>query len=476
MKVIYFWAIQLVAATTWCSASFAAGENVGQLKAEIDRLKEQSVKQTKIITILVKRLQRMEKIVQSNLVKKSSSKKKTLPKNKTKDKVASPADVAQAKKGAPTQPSPQTPSSTPSKKSGVSPPTAKVAGAAVQPGGVDKKGAIKRKEPADAEATRPESVSKPRMKESMKDVLTDGRSLIQDKLIVETGFRYSHTSRQQVSLSGFLALDTIFIGEISVDEVESDILQFNITPRYGFSDRLEVDLDLPFLYRNTTFRNTGTGAEDSGPSETEQTMNFEFGDISAGLYYKLVKEHDWVPDIVWNIRAKAPTGSDPFGIKTKSVGDIQLPERFPSGNGVWALSTGLSFVKTADPTILFASLAYFHNLEESFDDISTDPNKVVPGRVDLGDSFQLGLGFALAFNERMSFSLSYSQLFTGSTKIKPEGGSWSKSIGSDANSASLNFGLTYALNDNLSVVANVGAGLTPDAPDMEVGIKFPYTF
>ncbi|WP_230370715.1 hypothetical protein [Paludibacterium denitrificans] len=71
---------------------------------------------------------------------------------------------------------------------------------------------------------------------------------------------------------------------------------------------------------------------------------------------------DW-PDIVWSLHAKAPTGSNPYGIKLiPSAGNdnLSVPERLPTGNGVWAYSTGLSFVKTVDPAVLFASVGYTH--------------------------------------------------------------------------------------------------------------------
>ena len=40
-----------------------------------------------------------------------------------------------------------------------------------------------------------------------------------------------------------------------------------------------------------------------------------------------------------------------------------------------------------------------------------------------------------------------------------------KVIGSDANAASLNLGVTYALNQHTTLVTLLGIGLTPDAPD-----------
>ena len=93
----------------------------------------------------------------------------------------------------------------------------------------------------------------------------------------------------------------------------------------------------------------------------------------------------------------------------------------------------------------------------------------------MGDSVQLGAGVAFALNDRMSLSMSYAHRFAEQSRIKT-GANWQTVIGSDSSSGSLNFGVTYAMSDRLSMVANVGMGVTPDAPDVTVGVKFPYNF
>ncbi len=72
-----------------------------------------------------------------------------------------------------------------------------------------------------------------------------------------------------------------------------------------------------------------------------------------------------------------------------------MPDDLPTGNGVWSITPGLSLVKTFDPAVLFGTLSYTHNLEESFDDISSTVNQKIPGKVRIGDSFQLGAGHRL---------------------------------------------------------------------------------
>jgi len=314
---------------------------------------------------------------------------------------------------------------------------------------------------------------------SAEAVYREQNALFNKTFTLETGLSYSHSDRRELILNGFLALDAIFLGNIKLDRVKSDIWQFDVTGRYGVTDRLQFDFNAPFLYRNSTFQSGGVGGSASalGEHDVNQTS---IGDVSAGMYYKLFPETPTRPDIVWNVRIKAPTGKDPFGIKIiqpdPANNNLTTPEDLPTGNGVWTLSTGVTFVKTIDPAILFANVGYAHNFVQKFDDISSVKGTTTAGEVDLGDSYQLGGGLAFALNDRMSMSMSYAHRFAQQSRIKSGNAAWTNVVGSDSSSGSLNFGVTYAMSDKLSMVANVGVGITPDAPDVTVGVKFPYNF
>src|SRR3546814_17872021 len=85
------------------------------------------------------------------------------------------------------------------------------------------------------------------------------------------------------------------------------------------------------------------------------------------------------PDAVLTLRVKAPTGDEPFGIKlrqSQANTNLFVPEDLPTGNGVWSITPGISLVKTFDPAVLFGSLSYTHNFEESFDDIRSEERSV----------------------------------------------------------------------------------------------------
>jgi len=314
---------------------------------------------------------------------------------------------------------------------------------------------------------------------SAEAVYREQNALFNKTFTLETGITYSHTDRRQLTLEGFLALDAIFLGSINLDHIKSDITQFDITGRYGMTDRLQFDFNAPFLYRSSTYESGGAGGGGGTTLSDRDVSNSGIGDVSAGAYYRIFPENPTRPDVVWNVRIKAPTGKDPYGIKLRtdpSNSNLVVPDELPTGNGVWTLSTGLTFVKTIDPAILFANVGYAHNFTRSFDDISGQLGIKKSGEVDLGDSYQLGGGLAFALNERMSMSMSYAHRFAQRSRIKEKGEGWQSIVGSDSSSGSLNFGVTYAMTDRLSMVTNVGVGVTPDAPDVTVGVKFPYNF
>ena len=300
------------------------------------------------------------------------------------------------------------------------------------------------------------------------------------KFSVETGITYSRYDTRQLVLNGFLALDSIFLGAINLDRIKADTWTLDLTGRYNFNNRWQFDLNVPVVYRQSTYQ---SGGGNSGASNvtTEDTVKEDptIGDVNFGIAYKFLDESANTPDAVLTLRVKAPTGKDPFGIKLVRVdsnSNLAVPESLPTGNGVWSITPGISLVKTFDPAVLFGSLSYTHNLEESFDDISSNPALKTPGKVRIGDSFQIGAGIAFALNEKMSMSFSVSDLVQRKSQLKEDGGDWQSVVSSDANAGYFNIGMTIAATDRLTIVPNLSIGMTDDAPDFQFSLKFPYYF
>lgn len=320
-----------------------------------------------------------------------------------------------------------------------------------------------------------EPVREAQPSQSVRDVLREEHTLFSDRLTIEPGITYSYADRSQLALSGFLVLDAIFLGNISVDSVESHTTTFDLNLRYGLTNRLEAELSLPYVYRSSTYQTIGAGGSTEDYVDANVTEG-GLGDISASLYYRLLPETAQRPDVVWSFGVRAPTGKHPYGIATRIVDEeenLQIPEELPTGNGVWGVSTGVSVLKTLDPAIVFANLGYTHNIEDSFSDISSDEGQA-PGRIDLGDSIRFGFGTAFALNPRFSLSLSYSHQHAFESKVTEEGRAQRTLIGSGANSGAVNLGATYAMSDRTSLVTSVGIGLTDDAPDVTLTFRMPF--
>lgn len=299
------------------------------------------------------------------------------------------------------------------------------------------------------------------------------------KFSFETGVTYARYDARQLTLNGFLALDSIFLGNINLDRIKSDSWTLDLTGRYNVDNRWQFDLNVPVVYRDSTYQSAGAGNDATATSEGSVTRDPTIGDVNFGVAYKFLDETPTLPDAVVSVRVKAPTGKEPFGIKLvkqPNNDNLYLPESLPTGNGVWSITPGISLVKTFDPAVLFGSLSYTHNFEDSFDDISSEVNQKVGGKVRLGDSFQVGLGVAFALNEKMSMSFSVSDLIQRKSKLKPDGGDWQSVVSSDANAGYFNVGMTIAASDNLTIVPNLAIGMTDDAPDFTFSLKFPYYF
>ncbi|MDO7904124.1 transporter [Pseudomonas sp. K1(2024)] len=298
---------------------------------------------------------------------------------------------------------------------------------------------------------------------------------------VETGISYARYDTRQLILNGFLALDSIFLGNINLDRIKADNWTLDLTARYNLDNRWQFDVNAPIIYRESTYQSGGVGNNAQGISERSVTRDPTLGDVNFGVAYKFLDESENTPDAVFSLRVKAPTGKDPFGIKLRrdtANDSLSYPEDLPTGNGVWSISPGISLVKTFDPAVLFGSLSYTHTFEESFGDVSSTLNQKVPGKVKIGDSFQVGAGVAFALNEKMSMSFSVSDLIAKRSRIKSAetGDSWADVKSSDANAAYFNVGMTLAASDHLTIVPNLSIGLTEDAPDFTFSLKFPYYF
>ena len=326
-------------------------------------------------------------------------------------------------------------------------------------------------------STRQEPTSR-----SVEDVLQQQHVLFNQPLTLEVGLNYARYDRKQLTLNGFLALDAIFLGSIAVEDVASDTFTYTFAARKGITRNLSASIEVPMVQRWTTYQKGGAGGSAAAVAEAGVGGDVAIGDVTAGASYRLFPETTARPEIALNASVGMPTGQAPYGIPwtvlERDNDDFirfAVPTKQPTGQGVWSINFGASMLKTLDPAILFANASVTHTFKKHFSDLDNSPDTVSPGKVDLGNALNYGIGVAFALNERMSLSMSFSERLNSSARIRPDAtGVWQGIIGSSGNAATFGIGMTYALSESMTFVGNLGIGLTPDAPDFSITAKLPF--
>ncbi|GAB2628457.1 transporter [Novilysobacter erysipheiresistens] len=310
-------------------------------------------------------------------------------------------------------------------------------------------------------------------------VVREHAPLFERKFTFDAGMNYSYYDRRQLALSGFLALDAIFLGNLNLDQSKVTVATLDVTGRYGLTDRISLEASIPYVWRDSRFVSAGVGGASTAVSEV-QLSSSGIGDASVAAYYQLVKESARWPDLVASLRVRAPTGRDPFGLKLiqadETNDNLNVPEALPTGTGLWSATANVSALRTYDPVILFANVGYTMYRPEDFDDISPVLDQVSPAEVSLGNSIQLSAGLAIALNDRSAVSFSVASAFSAATHTTAPGQAEMRVPGSSSNSTALNIGATYALPSGWTMSGQLAAGLTPDAPNFVMGIRASKSF
>ena len=147
---------------------------------------------------------------------------------------------------------------------------------------------------------------------SVDDVKQQQAALFNRRLTIENSLTYNRYDRKQLTLNGFLALDAIFLGNIAIENVESDSLTYNLAARWGVSPRLTLNLDVPYLGRKTVYQKGGAGGSAAAIAQ-EETTGGGLGDVTASANYKLFAEHGNWPETVLTFGVTAPTGAPTIG-------------------------------------------------------------------------------------------------------------------------------------------------------------------
>lgn len=287
----------------------------------------------------------------------------------------------------------------------------------------------------------------------------------ESRLQLEISETYAHFSGNQLFIDGFSILPVLIIGPIKIEKIRRDIFISTLAARYKLTANLQLEVRIPYQYtfsRSSQAAGTQTGT--ANPSEETFASSSGLGDVEGSLSYQVLKERLGWPALLVGLGFKARTGRDFFA----TADPTNNP---PTGSGYNSAIGTVSVVKTADPAVLFSSLSYVYSIARRnvvFRPPEEDPRLI---NYSPGDSVRFGAGVAYALNYRLTMSFQYQHAITFPTRIDGK-----KSPNSFANSASIRIGAVWRVNDKFSIDLGVSPGLTMDAPDMRVDLRFPYRF
>lgn len=235
------------------------------------------------------------------------------------------------------------------------------------------------------------------------------------------------------------------IPTVADQRLREDRLHSAMALRVGLPWSSQVEVRVPYEWRRTS-RSLGDGTHASNTGNG-------IGDIEVTVSHQFLREREgWQPALIGGFSWRFATGQDPFRARVPSVA---------SGSGSDELRAHLTAIKSSDPLVFFATLAYAHDLssKESF------------GRVRPGDSVELDLGTVLAVNPDTTMTFGLSQEFRGRTNVDGQ-----SLPGTDTVASTLLLGLGRVLSPKLLLDLSLGVGLTRDTPDYALQLSLPYRF
>ncbi|MGN6329679.1 MAG: acetate kinase [Rhodanobacter sp.] len=299
------------------------------------------------------------------------------------------------------------------------------------------------------------------------------------KFVIEPSYQFGYSSADRVDLIGYTVIPAVLIGLIDARQVRTTTQTGALALRYGLSNRMELELRVPYLHNHTdtTSREIFTG---SAQDRVFTSSGHGLGDIEATARYQMNDGGADKPYFVGWLRFKSRTGRDPFDVTTdcvnrciQNVTGTGMPLQLPTGSGFYALQPGVTWLYPSDPVVFFGNLSYLHNFpRHGVSRRLLGGEREALGTIDVGDVVDLSLGMGFALNDKASISLGYDQSFVGLTRQngKTVAGSAKIVLGT------LLVGGSYRLSDKRSLNVALGVGVTRDTPDATVTVRVPTTY
>jgi hypothetical protein len=297
----------------------------------------------------------------------------------------------------------------------------------------------------------------------------------QGYLVVDPQLEYDYWNQNQVNVSGFSVVPGITFGNINVQRVQANYVTNRYIFRYGVTNRLEVNLQVPIVYAtgSTTTQPLGPNAQVFSPGAS----SFNIGDLEFGASYQFNSgEHGW-PIFLGNLLFKTHTGVGPFDVPIYTTNDPNgiyiagIQKRLPTGTGFYSLEPNVTVLFPTSPAVLFLNLLGGINFARTVDIPNLAGGAPTSASLSPGDYISGTFGVGFAVNDQTSMTFSYQQ-----EHVFPSAENGSTIGGSSFDFGTFNFGLGFALTKNINLNLGAGIGVGPNNPVAKLLLEVPIKF
>ena len=182
------------------------------------------------------------------------------------------------------------------------------------------------------------------------------------KLIIEPSLQYAHSDVNRLTFRGIEILSSLGIGLLEAVDADRDTVIASVTGRLGLTNRLELELKVPYVYRDDEETSVIPQLDDA---EISSNLDGDgIGDIEIALHYQLNNGQNGWPFFIANARLKLDNGEGPFDISRDAEG---LGQELATGSGFYSFEPSITALFPSAPAVFFANLGYLINFEDDVD-------------------------------------------------------------------------------------------------------------
>lgn len=298
-------------------------------------------------------------------------------------------------------------------------------------------------------------------------------------LVFEPAIQFSHASSTKSAIVGFNVIP-VLPNFIEAREVRRNSTAASLTIRHGLTNRLELEIKIPYAYRSDTLAGNApaVGITDDRIFENSGA---HLGDVELGARYQFNEGGIGHLYFIGGLRYKSRTGRDPFEVVSDcemrcvagANGRTGLPLDLPTGSGFHALESSLTWLLPSNRAILFGTFSHTHHFKRS--NVSRNVlngEQEQLGEIKPGAAIGVNVGLGLALDERSAVSFGYEH--NSIARMRHNGQRMPGSMRTQLGTAMVGF--SYRIDRIRSLNVSLGAGLTRDAPDVSVMLRLPMTF